>query len=186
MDLRKYLKPMENLPERFSNLAFWRGVRKLKDVVVNAFEYVDSWGENIEHELSQIKPINYTQCNRAVAFDEVKQVDFHVIEDTTNDVVIIMFHPPSTTIPHMPTDFGAAVGVEYVVEMETNNGRGAQNIVLMPTQILRIQTGPNTFGFLLNTNGTCGVAIDKLTMRNWKKPYRVTVVRGALVYYPTI
>lgn len=48
MDLLKYLEPMKNLPERFSNLAFWRGVRKLRDEVVNAFEYVDSWGTHIE------------------------------------------------------------------------------------------------------------------------------------------
>jgi hypothetical protein len=48
MDLLKYLEPMKNLPERFSNLAFWRGVRKLRDEVVNAFEYVDSWGAHIE------------------------------------------------------------------------------------------------------------------------------------------
>ena len=44
MDLLKYLEPMKNLPERFSNLAFWRGVKNLKDCVVNAFEYVDSRG----------------------------------------------------------------------------------------------------------------------------------------------
>ena len=48
MDLLKYLEPMKNLPERFSNLAFWRELRKLKDEVVNAFEYVDSWGKHIE------------------------------------------------------------------------------------------------------------------------------------------
>lgn len=54
MDLLKYLEPMKNLPDRFSNLAFWRGVRKLRDEVVNAFEYVDSWGENIESELSHL------------------------------------------------------------------------------------------------------------------------------------
>ena len=58
MDLLKYLEPMKNLPERFSNLAFWRGVRKLRDEVVNAFEYVDSWGESIE---SEIKPKIVTQ-----------------------------------------------------------------------------------------------------------------------------
>ena len=52
MDLLRYLEPMKNMPERFSNLAFWRGVRKLKDEVVKAFEYVDSWGTNIEHELA--------------------------------------------------------------------------------------------------------------------------------------
>ena len=51
MDLLKYLEPMKNLPERFSNLAFWRGVRKLRDEVVNALEYVDSWGESIESSL---------------------------------------------------------------------------------------------------------------------------------------
>lgn len=54
MDLLKYLEPMKNLPERFSNLAFWRGVRKLRDDVVNAFEYIDSWGENIESELANL------------------------------------------------------------------------------------------------------------------------------------
>lgn len=54
MDLLKYLEPMKNLPERFSNLALWRGVRKLRDEVVNAFEYVDSWGENIESNLSHL------------------------------------------------------------------------------------------------------------------------------------
>ena len=54
MDLLKYLKPMKNMPERFSNLAFWRGVRKLKDEVINAFEYVDSWGKNIESKLTSI------------------------------------------------------------------------------------------------------------------------------------
>ena len=52
MDLLRYLEGMKNLPERFSNLAFWRGVRKLKDEVVNAFEYVDSWGKSIESELA--------------------------------------------------------------------------------------------------------------------------------------
>ena len=51
MDLLKYLEPMKNVPERFSNLAFWRGVRKLSDEVVSAFEYVNSWGESIENKM---------------------------------------------------------------------------------------------------------------------------------------
>lgn len=55
MDLLKYLEPMKNLPERFSNLAFWRGVRKLRDEVVNAFEYVDSWGDGIELNISALR-----------------------------------------------------------------------------------------------------------------------------------
>lgn len=55
MDLLKYLEPMKNLPERFSNLAFWHGVRKLRDDVVNAFEYVDSWGDGIELNISALR-----------------------------------------------------------------------------------------------------------------------------------
>lgn len=59
MDLLKYLEPMKHLPDRFSNLAFWRGCRKFKDAVVNAFEYVDSWGENVESQLDNIKTTDY-------------------------------------------------------------------------------------------------------------------------------
>lgn len=72
MDLLKYLEPMKNLPERFSNLAFWRGVRKLRDEVVNAFEYVDSWGENIEHDIANagniklISAVELTTTNTAI------------------------------------------------------------------------------------------------------------------------
>lgn len=55
MDLLKYLEPMKNLPERFSNLAFWHEVRKLRDEVVNAFEYVDSWGGSIELKISALR-----------------------------------------------------------------------------------------------------------------------------------
>lgn len=61
MDLLKYLEPMKNLPERFSNLAFWRGVRKLRDEVVNAFEYVDSWGTHIE---SLLPSGNYVKSSK--------------------------------------------------------------------------------------------------------------------------
>lgn len=55
MDLLKYLEPMKHLPDRFTNLAFWRGCRKFKDAVVNALEYVDSWGESIESDLDSLK-----------------------------------------------------------------------------------------------------------------------------------
>lgn len=55
MDLLKYLEPMKNLPERFSNLAFWHGVRNLKDCVVNAFEYLDGWGESVERDISSLQ-----------------------------------------------------------------------------------------------------------------------------------
>ena len=53
MNLSKYLESMKNLPDRFSNLAFWRGVRKLRDEIVKTFEYLDSWGKNIENAVFQ-------------------------------------------------------------------------------------------------------------------------------------
>ena len=186
MDLLKYLEPMKNIPERFSNLAFWRGVRKLNDEIVRTFKYIDSWGDHIETVLAQMKPIDYTRCNKVTAFDAVKQVDFHVIEDTTNDVVIIMFKPPAATIQNIPTDFGQAVGVEFIVEMETNNGTGSINTVLMPAEIIKTPTGPNTFSYMLFTNSTCAVAIDDYRVHDWKKPYKATCIRGTLLYYPTI
>ena len=186
MDLSRYLETMKNLPDRFSNLAFWRGVRKLKDVIVSVFAYINSWGNHIELEISKITKIDYTRCNRVTAFDSVKQVDFHVIEDTANDVVVIMFKPPAITISNMPNDFGALVGAEFIVDMETNNGEGSVNTVLMPAEIIKMPTGPNTFSYMLFTNSTCAVAIDKFRVRDWKKPYKATVTRGSLVYYPTV
>lgn len=55
MDLSKYLESMKNLPDRFSNLAFWRGVRKLKDEMVKTFEYVASWGTLVENNLTSLE-----------------------------------------------------------------------------------------------------------------------------------
>lgn len=55
MDLLKYLEPMKNLPNRFSNLAFWRGVRKLRDKLVDTFEYMEEWGNGIEGQITNIK-----------------------------------------------------------------------------------------------------------------------------------
>ena len=54
MNLLKYLEPMKNLPNRFSNLAFWRGVRKLKDEMLKTFEYVGEWGNEIEGQITDI------------------------------------------------------------------------------------------------------------------------------------
>lgn len=50
MKLLDYLEPMKTLPNRFSNLAFWRVLRVFKDEVVEAFTYVNSWGSEIEVE----------------------------------------------------------------------------------------------------------------------------------------
>lgn len=50
MNLLDYLEHMKNLPNRFSNLAFWRSLRVFTDKVVEAFTYVNSWGIGIEKE----------------------------------------------------------------------------------------------------------------------------------------
>ena len=54
MNLTKFLESMKTTPERFSNLAFWRGVRKFRDRVVETFEYVGEWGNGIEGQITDI------------------------------------------------------------------------------------------------------------------------------------
>ena len=55
MNISQYLETMKNLPVRFSNLAFWRGVRNLKDAMLKTFEYVGEWGNGIEGEIDSLK-----------------------------------------------------------------------------------------------------------------------------------
>ena len=54
MNLLKYINPIKNIPDRFSNLAFWRCVRKLKDCIISALDYINVWGTGIEDSLSEI------------------------------------------------------------------------------------------------------------------------------------
>ena len=54
MNLSKYLEPMKNLPDRFSNLAFWRGVRQLRGEIIKTFENVESWGTSVENNLTSL------------------------------------------------------------------------------------------------------------------------------------
>ena len=104
MDLLKYLEPMKNLPERFSNLAFWRGVRKLRDEVVNAFEYVDSWGESIESEIDLLRSKNVT--TNYVEFGDYSQTStsadhWFTLNLTTGSLaaVAVSVHRNSATMP---------------------------------------------------------------------------------------
>ena len=54
MNLLKYVNSIKNIPDRFSNLAFWRCVRKLKDCITSALDYINMWGSGIENSLSEI------------------------------------------------------------------------------------------------------------------------------------
>ena len=97
MDLLKYIEPMKNLPERFSNLAFWRGVRKLRDEVVNAFEYVDSWGENIEDTLSNVPkspPFGYYDITKLKSIPITDTFWAITVITTIGDSTLISFNRP--------------------------------------------------------------------------------------------
>lgn len=185
MELYKYLNNMKNLPERFSNLAFWRGVRKLRDEIVNTFEYIDTWGDNIEHELSNITKVDYSKTSMVNIKESRTNVNFHVIEDTANDTIIIMFAPFDIVVNTLPQDYGAIVGVEFTVSMDTESG-SSDNNVLIPCEMVKTQTGPSTFAYRLIVANTCCVAIDKYNERHWRKPYNLRVIRAFLIYHPTV
>lgn len=78
MDLLEYLKPMKNLPDRFSNLAFWRSVRKLKGDIVATFNYIESWGNNVEDVLRNLNRSfshdNYPHSVVELESNEVKKI----------------------------------------------------------------------------------------------------------------
>lgn len=98
MNLSKYLENMKNLPDRFSNLAFWRGVRKLKDEMVKTFKYVEEWGTWIEGRLNNsftvvertinvTKPSNLLKIDQGVPESSVPypRVDNYMIVFTISD-----------------------------------------------------------------------------------------------------
>ena len=128
MDLLKYLKPMKNTPERFSNLAFWRGVRKLKDDVVDAFEYVDSWGDNIEqtlNSLSTLPPFGYYDIRKLISVNITDTFWNKAVMTAIGDSTLISFNgaleltldkapsiPPMIQIDTMP-QFSMSVGYTF-------------------------------------------------------------------------
>lgn len=185
MDLSKYLETMKNLPERFSNLAFWRGVRKLRDEIVKTFEYVETWGIGIENSLNSIKKVDFSRTSMLNIKESSTNVNFHVIEDVTNDTVIIMFAPFDIIVNSLPNDYGAIVGVVFTVSMDTESG-SSDNNVLIPCEMVKTQTGPSSFAYRLIVANTCCAAIDKYTERHWTKPYNLRVIRAFLIYHPTV
>lgn len=73
MDLSQYLKTMKNLPERFSNLNFWHGVRKLRNKMIDTFEYVGEWGNGIENGLSGLgDDLSNTKSQLSESINELK------------------------------------------------------------------------------------------------------------------
>ena len=96
MNLSQYLETMKKLPERFSNLTFWRGVRKLRDKLVDTFEYVGEWGNGIESQITDIKNDITTLENTDTSLDsrisalESPDVNLNTeITDIKNDITAL-------------------------------------------------------------------------------------------------
>lgn len=101
MDLLKYLEPMKNLPERFSNLAFWSGVRKLKDEVVSAFEYVDSWGDSIENKIRP-KIVNQVLSTRTPNSNPATDLFNFKLDYSVGNKRIFVFSRVGGNFPSLP------------------------------------------------------------------------------------
>ena len=89
MNLSKYLESMKNLPDRFSNLAFWRGVRKLRDKLVDTFEYVESWGNNVENVLRNLnRSFGHDYFPRSIvelSSEEMKKISIVEVESSDSN-----------------------------------------------------------------------------------------------------
>ena len=152
MDVLKYLEPMKNLPERFSNLAFWRGVRKLRDEVVNAFEYVDSWGTHIE---SLLPSGDYVESKSLILSENEYQASafsFDIIVLNTNETDNLLTILPTLSLSYSPlrinmsTDKGSALIGKHIDAIQVN--------YLSQTNFLLSFVLPNGFFQPFFSNGT--------------------------------
>lgn len=88
MDLSQYLVTMKNLPERFSNLSFWRGVRKLRDKMVDTFKYVGEWGNGIEGNIldinGKIAGLDYSNRTRDSRISALESSDVNLNTEIAN------------------------------------------------------------------------------------------------------
>ena len=117
MDLSRYLESMKNLPERFSNLAFWRGVRKLRDVIVNAFEYLDSWGKNIE---SKIANLPTTELKRVYTTSHSIQSSGGAKQTGPNQYSFYLQNANKFAICNIP-DNAIGVSIQYRIKYSVGN-----------------------------------------------------------------
>ena len=169
MKLLDYLEPMKTLPNRFSNLAFWRVLRVFKDEVVEAFTYVNSWGSDIEVEqrkqnasltehgqkITDLVAEQVTQNNRISALEESDtSVDLRVsnLEDgqkTLNDAIEVVEKEQSvqnTNIQQLQTDVSTVN-----TEIETVNTDISAIKSEQETQNLNIATNRDNIN-AVNTN----------------------------------
>lgn len=171
MDLLKYLEPMKNLPGRFSNLAFWRDVRKFKDEVVNAFEYVDSWGENIETTVDNVKVANFTenqQMHLTIKKNTVAPSDFLVLDSGLLYVSHVYDLQGSAKLP---TQYGATICISVTFQ------QGSTSVQCLGFVIPMVYSG------LLNI--TANNLIGKIHSGSINPASPLTVTNAYIYYNPT-
>ena len=183
MKLLDYLEPMKTLPNRFSNLAFWRVLRVFKDEVVEAFTYVNSWGSGIEVEqrtqnvsltehgqkITDLVAEQATQNNRISALEESDtSVDRRVsdLEDsqkTLNDALEVVEKEQTTqntNIQQLQTDVSVVNGEIETVSADVSAIKSEQetqntSIATNRDNINSVNTNLNTLiPFVYNANNS--------------------------------
>lgn len=144
MKLLDYLEPMKNMPNRFSNLAFWRSVRYLKDVVVDAFTYVNSWGTGIEvDQAKQNEDIEKLESELEVTNGKVKENTDNITQ-LGNDLEVAngKIKANSDSITSLASDLQVAEGniqtnsnniVKLVSDLADTNTKVAANTASIST-----------------------------------------------------
>lgn len=177
MDLLKYLEPMKNLPERFSNLAFWRGVRKLRDEVVNAFEYVDSWGENVEHDISSLQNIKISTYHGPILDDEPNFLSkLNLVFDTADHTCSLSLY--GFTISKKPNQIIIPLGISFnIITGDTSIGDNV-SLPLMWSPISTCSPTSVEFGYIQSVVVPC--------YGNYQSPFRGKnfFVYGYILEYP--
>lgn len=89
MKLSKYLLNMKNLPDMSSNLAFWRSVRKLKNNIVSTFNYIESWGNNVENVLRNLNRSfghdNFPHSTVELSSEDLKKISIVTMEGSDSE-----------------------------------------------------------------------------------------------------
>lgn len=160
MDLLKYLEPMKNLPKRFSNLAFWRDVRKFKDEVVNAFEYVDSWGKHIESLIPSM-------ASKKTMFKQFTGTDFDYGDFDTaylNDTLsYIILHESYVDVVHDLPDGATITSISIDIICNIGTFTFQSDISIDGKTIIFTTDGDSQHLGIVNANPT----VEQLTIRKF-------------------
>ena len=113
MNLAKFLEPMKHATERFSNLAFWREVRKLKTNIVATFKYIESWGNNVEDVLRNL--------NRSFGHDYFQHATVELETNELNKISIVTVESSDSAGPFTTGYIKVAKGDLHIKEVSGYN-----------------------------------------------------------------